>query len=209
MLPLTPANGYRPRVMILGGGNPGTATTEIIDLSAATPTWAFGPAMSQPRIQLNATLLPNGKVLATGGSRDDESAVTASLNADLFDPATNTFSPAGANLFPRLYHSNALLLPDATVLLMRRQPSTRQLRGPHSKSTHRPTCSTETGPRGSADDHGLTPETVGLRLSLPGPDPECRETSRPWCWFVLARRRTRSTWINGSWGCRLPRAAAS
>ena len=32
LLPLTPANGYRPRVMIFGGGNPATATTEIIDL---------------------------------------------------------------------------------------------------------------------------------------------------------------------------------
>ena len=34
LLPLTPANGYTPRVMIFGGGNPATATTEIIDLSA-------------------------------------------------------------------------------------------------------------------------------------------------------------------------------
>ena len=31
LLPLTPANGYAPRVMIFGGGNPATATTEIID----------------------------------------------------------------------------------------------------------------------------------------------------------------------------------
>jgi hypothetical protein len=122
LLPLTPANGYRPRVMIFGGGNPATPTTEIIDLSAATPQWAFGPSMSQPRIQMNATILPNGKILATGGSRNDEDAVTASLNADLYDPITNTFSPAGANLFPRLYHSNALLLPDATVVLMGGNP---------------------------------------------------------------------------------------
>jgi hypothetical protein len=117
LLPLTLANNYRPRVMIFGGGNPATATTEIIDLSAATPQWQFGPPMSQPRIQLNATILPNGKVLATGGSRNDEDALTASLNGDLYDPLTNTFSVAGANAFPRLYHSNALLLPDATVLL--------------------------------------------------------------------------------------------
>jgi hypothetical protein len=122
LLPLTPANGYRPRVMIFGGGNPATATTELIDLSAATPQWQFGPSMSQPRIQMNATILPNGKVLATGGSRNDEDAVTASLNADLYDPATNTFSLAGANAFPRLYHSNALLLPDATVLLIGGNP---------------------------------------------------------------------------------------
>src|SRR5437016_10136562 len=29
LLPLTPANGYKPQVMIFGGGNPATATTEI------------------------------------------------------------------------------------------------------------------------------------------------------------------------------------
>ena len=117
LLPLTPANGYAPRVMIFGGGNPATATTEIIDPSAVTPSWQYGPNMSQPRIQMNATLLPSGKVLLTGGSRNDEDAATASLNADLYDPNTNTFTSAGANKFPRLYHSNALLLPDATVLL--------------------------------------------------------------------------------------------
>src|SRR2546427_12951333 len=117
LLPLTPQNGYKPRVMILGGGNPSTATTEIIDLSASVPAWEYGPSMSQPRIEMNATILPNGKVLATGGSFNDEDAATASLNADLYDPVTNTFGPAGANAFPRLYHSSALLLPDATVLL--------------------------------------------------------------------------------------------
>ncbi len=71
---------------------------------------------------MNATILPNGEVLATGGSTNDEDALTASLNADLYDPGTNTFSSAGANAFPRLYHSNALLLPDATVLLIGGNP---------------------------------------------------------------------------------------
>src|SRR5205809_2608570 len=103
--------------MIFGGGNPATNTTETLDLSMSPLQWKTGPPMSQPRIEMNATILPNGKVLATGGSLNDEDAATASLNADLYDPATNTFSPAGANAFPRLYHSNALLLPDATVLL--------------------------------------------------------------------------------------------
>ena len=117
LLPLSPANGYASRVMIFGGGNPATATTEIIDLSQPTPAWQFGPSMSQPRIEMNATILPNGKVLALGGSTNDEDAATASLNADLYDPATNTFSPAGSNVYPRLYHSGSLLLPDATVML--------------------------------------------------------------------------------------------
>jgi galactose oxidase-like protein/IPT/TIG domain-containing protein/PKD domain-containing protein len=115
LLSLTPANNYKPVVMIMGGGNPSTATTELIDLSAATPKWTNGPSMSQPRIEMNATILPNGKILALGGSLNDEDTGTASLNADLYDPATNTFSSAGMNAFARLYHSNSLLLPDGTV----------------------------------------------------------------------------------------------
>jgi hypothetical protein len=122
LLPLTPANGYKPRVIIMGGGNPATPTTEMIDMSAATPKWVTGPPMSQPRIEMNATILPNGKVLAVGGSTNDEDVTTASLNADLYDPATNTFSSAGANVYPRVYHSGSLLLPDATVLLIGGNP---------------------------------------------------------------------------------------
>ena len=117
LLPLTPANNYKPRVFLLGGGNPATNTTEVIDLSAATPQWAWGPDMSQPRIEMNATLLPNGTALAVGGSVNDEDLTTVSLNADLFNLNTNTItvSSAGSNSYPRLYHSIALLLPDATV----------------------------------------------------------------------------------------------
>ena len=115
LLPLTPANNYDPKVFILGGGNPGTATTELIDLGAANPGWQPGPNMSEPRIEMNATLLPNGDVLALGGSLNDEDATTASYNADLYNPATNTFSSAGQNAYPRLYHSVSLLQPDGSV----------------------------------------------------------------------------------------------
>ena len=71
--------------------------------------------MSEARIQMNAVMLPNGQVLALGGSLNNEDLSTASLNADLYTPSTNTFSSAGATAYPRLYHSVALLLPDATV----------------------------------------------------------------------------------------------
>jgi hypothetical protein len=115
LLKLSPANNYAPRVMIMGGGNPSTSTTELIDLSRSSPTWSYGPSMSRSRIEMNAVILPNGQVLAVGGSWFDEDAASASLNADLYDPATNSFISAGANAYPRLYHSVALLLPDATV----------------------------------------------------------------------------------------------
>ena len=123
LLPLTAANNYDPKVIIMGGGSPATNTTEIIDLGATTPAWKNGPNMSQPRIEMNAVILPNGRVLAIGGSLNDEDTSTASLNADLYDPASNTFSSAGANAYPRLYHSVALLLPDATVWLAGGNPS--------------------------------------------------------------------------------------
>ena len=121
LLPLTPANNFDPRVMILGGagvsgsGNPSTDTTEIIDLGASPLEWQSGPNMSEPRMEMNATILPSGKVLAIGGSTNDEDTTTASLDADLYDPIANTFSSAGVNAYPHLYHSTSLLLPDATV----------------------------------------------------------------------------------------------
>jgi len=123
LLPLTPANNYDPQVIIMGGGNPATATTEIIDLGASTPAWQYGPNMSKARIEMNAVILPNGKVLALGGSVNDEDTSTLSLNADLYDPASNTFSSAGKNASQRLYHSVALLLPDATVWVAGGNPS--------------------------------------------------------------------------------------
>jgi hypothetical protein len=117
LLPLTPANNYDPVVMILGGNNPSTATTELIDLGSSSPSWQWGPDMSQPRIDMDGVILPTGKILALGGSAVDESASTASLNADLYDPSNNSFSSAGSNAYPRLYHTVSLLLPDATVWL--------------------------------------------------------------------------------------------
>jgi len=122
LLPLLPSNGYKPVVMIMGGGSPATNTTELIDLSQAQPAWVYGPNMSEPRIEMDAVILPNGKILALNGSTKDEDATTASFNADLYDPVANTFSPAGQGAFARLYHSGALLLPDATVMVIGGNP---------------------------------------------------------------------------------------
>lgn len=133
LLPLTPTNNYDAKVMIMGGGSPATNTTEIIDMGAPTPQWVSGLNMSEARIEMNAVLLPNGKVLALGGSVNDEDTGSLSLNADLFDlsmvdlssnpPNLGNVSSAGANATQRLYHSVALLLPDATVWLAGGNPS--------------------------------------------------------------------------------------
>ncbi len=123
LLPLTPANNYDPRVMLLGGGSPNaTNTTEIIDLGTVNPAWQWGPPMSQARVEMDAVLLPNSKILALNGSAVDEDTTTASLQADLIDPDALTLLPAGQESYPRVYHSNALLLPNATVAVLGGNP---------------------------------------------------------------------------------------
>jgi hypothetical protein len=133
LLPLTPANNYDPKIVIMGGHSPATNTTEIIDMGAAAPKWVYGLNMSQKRIEMNAVILADGRVLALGGSVNDEDTSSLSLNADLFDlstvnlnsnpPNLGTVSSAGANATERLYHSVALLLPDATVWLAGGNPA--------------------------------------------------------------------------------------
>jgi PKD repeat protein len=125
LLPLLPPS-YTPKVMNFGGGpNPASATTEIIDLSLPSPSWSPGPSMSTGRIQMNAVILPNGKVLAEGGSVNNESPSPAGKQADLYDPVTNSITSAGSASYSRLYHSVALLLPDATVASMGSNPGPR------------------------------------------------------------------------------------
>jgi len=123
LLPLSAADGWRARVMIMGGDNPSTDSVEIIDLSQPNPRWRTVAAMSGPRLQMDAVILPTGKILALGGSALDKTASTATLTSDLFDPASETWTPAGTMNMPRLYHSVALLLPDGTVWSAGSNPS--------------------------------------------------------------------------------------
>ena len=126
LLPLTPANNWNPVVFIVGGSNPATNSTELLDLGnpvdGCGTCWVPGPNMVQPRVESQATLLPDGRVLVDSGSASDEDATTASLKAELYDPVANTFVSAGSNAKARLYHNTQLLLPDGSVLLMGGNP---------------------------------------------------------------------------------------
>jgi hypothetical protein len=102
-----------------------TATAEKIDLTKGSgPQWESAGSMSVPRRHLNATILPDGKVLITGGTSgggfDDVSLADAALNAELWDPKVGSTGQwttlAKAANIPRVYHSVSMLLPDGTVL---------------------------------------------------------------------------------------------
>jgi hypothetical protein len=109
------------KILNLGGDSPPTASAEIINLNLPGATWVPVPGMANPRRQMNATLLADGKVLATGGTRAAgfntlNSPADAVLAAELWNPTTQLWTTLASQTIPRLYHSTALLLPDGTVL---------------------------------------------------------------------------------------------
>ena len=110
---------YEPgKILYVGGGDPPTASAEIIDLNQPSPTWTFTGEMSFARRQLNATLLPTGDVLVTGGTSSGgfNNAEGAVRTAELWHPATGTWKTLASSAVARMYHGTALLLPDGRVL---------------------------------------------------------------------------------------------
>ena len=51
-------------------GLPGKATTYVIDMTQPSPAWQQTASMANARTDLNLTVLPDGNVIAIGGSRD-------------------------------------------------------------------------------------------------------------------------------------------
>jgi hypothetical protein len=104
------------RILILGG--PNTNSAEVINLMVAKPRWRYFSSMSYARKYATGTLLPDGKVFVSGGTSNtinDNS--TAVLPTEMWDPATEQWTTWASISKPRIYHSTALLLPDARVLV--------------------------------------------------------------------------------------------
>jgi hypothetical protein len=98
---------------------PSANTTFVLDTTQPAPTWQQTPSMAYPRSFLNLTELPDGSVLATGGETDKNggSIANAVYAAELWSPQTQTWTTMSSMKTPREYHSTALLLPDARVLV--------------------------------------------------------------------------------------------
>ncbi|GAA2563891.1 hypothetical protein GCM10010435_40050 [Winogradskya consettensis] len=118
------------RSMVVGGGNlteggaahVPTRTAVVLNSNAGlAPTVASTGSMSVGRRQLNATLLADGSVVATGGmtsvaTSDLVDLDHAATTAERWDPATGQWTVlAGASRI-RQYHSTASLLPDGRIM---------------------------------------------------------------------------------------------
>ena len=100
-----------------------TRSCAIVDLSGANPRYRATGRLHEPRMHLNATLLPDRTVLANGGARVEEHRVDASLHAEIFNPRTGRWTLGAKSRVPRLYHSTSLLVPDGRVVTAGSNPA--------------------------------------------------------------------------------------
>ena len=111
------------RVLVAGGAN-GTSA-QLYD--PGTGTWTRTGSMGTPRRNHTATLLPDGTVLVTGGEYQPTQAdMIAQLlgdatprltSAEIYDPASGTWTATSSMLTSRNSNDTATLLPDGTVLV--------------------------------------------------------------------------------------------
>jgi hypothetical protein len=110
---------YAPgKILYVGGGDPPTASAEVIDLNQPSPTWRTVPGMAFARRQLNATILADGSVLVTGGTSGPgfNNQSGAVHTAELWNPNTETWTTMAAETSNRTYHGTAILMPSGRVL---------------------------------------------------------------------------------------------
>ncbi len=117
---------YRPGKVLKSGSarNPdypaaaAAATAYVLDMSQPAPAWRATSAMHYARTQHNLVALPDGDVLAVGGSGTSDvfDLAPAVYAAELWSPSTETWTVLASMASPRVYHSTALLLPDGRVV---------------------------------------------------------------------------------------------
>lgn len=111
------------RVLVVGGsGEAGSNGFPVYNPTAllydpATATFTPTGDLAHPRDQAAAALLPDGRVLVAGGSRleGNPGSVTVPM-AEIYDPASGTFSDAGEMLVPS-YDPHPATLADGSILI--------------------------------------------------------------------------------------------
>ncbi|WP_241005410.1 ThuA domain-containing protein [Nocardioides sp. zg-1228] len=105
-----------------GGGPDGARAGFTVDLTTpggtASPVIEPTEPMKYQRHWANSTILPDGDVLVTGGSRQNAENGGYVTNAEIWNPDTGKWTTIEVPYeHARLYHSAALLLPDGRVMI--------------------------------------------------------------------------------------------
>jgi galactose oxidase len=111
-------------LLLVGGLDPalndGKAVSSVVKMSfpgGATPVVSYVAPMIFPRVDAQATILPDGTAFVNGGANEHRlgSSPTRIFAGEIYNPATGTWSVTSAAKNQRGYHSTALLLPDGRV----------------------------------------------------------------------------------------------
>lgn len=109
-------------IMKCGGDQPGTNTTDIINLSSTNPRWRdHRVGNPNDKILMNfetrthdLVIAPNGNVYKIGGNRSGTFNEPV-MYVEEFDPETETWTTMAQMPNPRAYHSVSWLNVDATI----------------------------------------------------------------------------------------------
>ena len=115
---------YRPG-KILKSGSPGApnripvapsaSTAYVLDMTQGSPSWRSVQPMAFPRTFHTLTLLPDGNVLATGGSQTNDPGSQPVYAAEIWNAQSETWTTMATMQMGRTYHETALLMPDGRV----------------------------------------------------------------------------------------------
>ena len=105
-------------VLIAGGETLTTALSSAELFNPTTGAFSLTGSMTIPRQDAVAAPLPDGKVLIAGGDAVASGTPDIRASAELFDPASSTFSSAGVgSMTTARSGAVAAALPDGTVLI--------------------------------------------------------------------------------------------
>ena len=194
---------YRPGKILKAGGVEALAKgythegveatdhTEMLDVVISESNqWQYAAPMNRKRIDQNMVLLPDGRVFAVGGALYHDFArrrleINWVQDGEIWDPDTNTWTLTaafGGGMMPNVYrgyHSTAMLMPDARVLVaggdtdgqITPQPPTAHFYLPDYGAGERPqiTSAPDTITIGSSDNQVVTDTGEGwYRVVLVG-----------------------------------------
>jgi hypothetical protein len=102
------------KVLVTGGGLAGNPGAELYDPA----TGRFAPAgnMTTARTAHTMTMLQDGRILIAGGHSGRRSTIVIHNSAEIYDPATGTFTATG-DMTARRHKHDAVLLLEGKVLI--------------------------------------------------------------------------------------------
>jgi hypothetical protein len=109
------------QIVMVAGNIAGPSDNEWLDAFNPAAGWRDYPKWQQWRHNANTVILPDGKLLTVGGNSASDNYTNPAFSAELYSKPANDRSGVWTVVEPSslraAYHSSAILLPDARVLL--------------------------------------------------------------------------------------------